>query len=370
MLGRKLVLALGFMAGVYHSTARAVSFTEDFSADPSNTWSFGIGNNSFNQFSWTNAAARYSNDAPGELDVHLDSSLPTARFQRSLGCTLTDTNDYVLTTRFSFTVTSAPADQDMQIAFGLVNSNLTGGNRTGSPGIYTDDDTFNSVEFDYFPNANPWDPTLTPAVFGAQLPDDDAFANFTALFGNDSNLGTHTNGITSLPQAVTLQATMIYNAATKLLKLTIYMVNADGFLSPLDTTEPPLNLSAPGQYSQYYTNAPFNVDSLAIMAYHDGFTTADDPSLVADLTFQRFTFSTEIPQPPAVSIQLVDTNVVLTFATISNYLYEVQSTTNVAAGNWSTLASNIVGTGDLAVTTDFDGATAPARFYRVGLTVQ
>jgi hypothetical protein len=111
------------------------------------------------------------------------------------------------------------------------------------------------------------------------------------------------------------------------------------------------------------------VDTLAIMAYHDGFTTTDNPSLVADLRFQELDFSTPVnPPPPSyVAIQIVSSNVVLTFPTVSTNLYVVQSTTDLVSGVWSTIASNILGAGAVATNTDIGGATVPRRFYRVGL---
>ena len=54
----------------------------------------------------------------------------------------------------------------------------------------------------------------------------------------------------------------------------------------------------------------------------------------------------------------------LTFSTISNDLYDVQATTDLVAGVWSTIASNIVGNGG---GTNYIDVTAgvPQKFYRV-----
>ena len=59
-----------------------------------------------------------------------------------------------------------------------------------------------------------------------------------------------------------------------------------------------MNLPASG----YDTNFPFSVDTLAIMAYHDGFTTTNDPSLVADLTFRQLDFFTPVPEPSTMML--------------------------------------------------------------------
>jgi len=111
------------------------------------------------------------------------------------------------------------------------------------------------------------------------------------------------------------------------------------------------------------------VDTLAVMAYRDGFTTTNDPSLVANLQFQEIDFTTPVNPPPPgyVTIRIVSTNVVLTFPTVSTNLYVVQSTPDLASGVWSTVASNILGAGGVVTNTHIGGATIPRRFYRVGL---
>ena len=279
------------------------ALVEDFSSDPFATWSFGVGDNSNSQFTWNTDLPKYTGDAAGSLTAHLNSSLPTARFDRALGGSYTDTDSFTLATRFSFAVTSAPGDQFMQIAFGLVNSAQTGGDRTGSAS--TSADVYHTVEFNYFPNVSTFfstGPTLSPAVFGANK-SDNAFNNFAAFFFSEADLGDNTTGITELPQALTLQATLTYNGIAKTLSLTIHRVEADGSLTLLDIEQPPMSLTSLPPFTNYDGGAPFVVDTLAIMAYQDGFTTAANPSLEADVTFERFEF-TVIPEPSTALLTL------------------------------------------------------------------
>lgn len=331
--------------------ASAVSITEDFSTDPANSWSFGIGDNSRTQIVWTGSA----------LNVHYDSSQPTVRFQRPLGVTVADTDDFKLTARFRIDFLHAPDDQFMQIAFGLVNTSLTGGDRTGSLANFYSDDTFHSIEFSYFPNYSTFfdtGPTLTPVVFGAQIATNaDAFANIASIFGSDSDLHDNTNGVTALPTNVTLQATLTYRSATKTLTLAVSIVNSN----ILDTGVPPLVLTS----SYYDPNFPFRCDALAVMAYRDGFTTTNDPSLIADVQFQDFEFLK--PEPPPTAINITGSDVVLSFPADSNFVYAVQSRADLTTGSWSNIAANITGPG-IATNVDSGAATAPARFYRVGVT--
>jgi hypothetical protein len=368
----KLVLALGLALALARSAVASVSFTENFSSNPfapSGNWSFGVGSNSNTQFVWNASAPPvYTGDPTGALNVHLNSSLPTARLQRPLGVTLTDTNSFTLSTVFSFNVISAPGDQDMQMAFGLVNSSTTGGDCTGSPTNFTSDNVFSTIEFEYFPNVSTLfgGPSLIPTVFGAQESGEDAFANSAAIYEYPTILGDHTNGVTSLPQNVTLQAILTYDGATKTLTLIMNQVNADGSVTFLDTEVPPLDLVANG----YDTNFPFVVDSLAIMAYNDGFTATNDISLVANLTFQRFSFWTpELEPPSSVSVKVRGSNAVLTFPTMADFNYDIQAATNLVSGSWSTIASNIPGTGGVVTRSDFDATKVTRKFYRVGLIV-
>lgn len=300
MFIRRKKLVLSGLATVWLGVSPVHALVEDFSSNPFSTWSFGVGDNSNAQFAWNSGASPvYTGDAAGSLSVHLNSSLPTARLQRPLGVTLTDTDSFTLSTRFSFTLTSAPSDQFMQMSFGLVNSSLTGGDRTGSLANFGSDNTFHTVEFDYFPNESIFSgATLSPGVFGAQKSGGDAFGNFASIFGSGSNLGDNTLGINRLPQTVTLEALLDYNGATKVLTLTMNQVNANGSLTLLNTELPSLNLVASG----YDSNFPFVVDTLAIMAYQDGFTSPGDPSLVADLTFQKFEFTMAVPEPSAIAL--------------------------------------------------------------------
>ena len=66
------------------------------------------------------------------------------------------------------------------------------------------------------------------------------------------------------------------------------------------------------------------------------------------------------------AISLSGSNVVVTFPTTSNRLYVVQSADFLSPAGWSTMASNIVGTGAVLTNLDTGAAGLAARFYRVG----
>jgi hypothetical protein len=82
------------------------------------------------------------------------------------------------------------------------------------------------------------------------------------------------------------------------------------------------------------------------------------------------TFSlTAVPVPPPtnLTIKIVSTNVSLTFSTFSNQLYDIQITTNLVSVPWTTIASNLPGTGAVLTNLDVGAAKLPKKFYRVGV---
>jgi hypothetical protein len=69
-------------------------------------------------------------------------------------------------------------------------------------------------------------------------------------------------------------------------------------------------------------------------------------------------------QITAISI-ITNTDVALSFPTVSNFFHDVQSTTALVSVAWSTIASNILGSGLGTNYTDAGGATLPQKFYRI-----
>ena len=95
---------------------------------------------------------------PAGLTAQLNSSTATTRLDQPLGTTLDGSQNFTLTADFTLNVVSAPSDGLMEIGFGLVNSSLTGGDRTGLSDAnfdYFPGNNFNDVEFNYFPNVDP-----------------------------------------------------------------------------------------------------------------------------------------------------------------------------------------------------------------------
>jgi hypothetical protein len=66
-------------------------------------------------------------------------------------------------------------------------------------------------------------------------------------------------------------------------------------------------------------------------------------------------------------ISLSDTNVAVDFITVSNYVYYIQTTTDLVSGPWSIITSNLIGTGGIMTNIDVGAVVGPQRFYRLGL---
>ncbi|MGD1019922.1 MAG: hypothetical protein ABSA12_11465 [Verrucomicrobiia bacterium] len=67
-------------------------------------------------------------------------------------------------------------------------------------------------------------------------------------------------------------------------------------------------------------------------------------------------------------VQINGNDAEISFATGSNRVYYVESTADVVNGPWSTIISNVPGTGGIVTVTDANAASSPSRYYRIGLS--
>ena len=114
-------------------------------------------------------------DREGTLRVVYDTTLPTARLSTPIGQSFSTDADFDFGAILTIRSEGFFADPNgfSQIAFGLWNRATTGLNRTSFPS-----DSFDLVEFDYFPNVTVFGgPFVTPSVFGGNVAGN-AFFNF------------------------------------------------------------------------------------------------------------------------------------------------------------------------------------------------
>ena len=69
--------------------------------------------------------------------------------------------------------------------------------------------------------------------------------------------------------------------------------------------------------------------------------------------------------PKITSIKVAGTNVTLSFSTVSNQFYVVESRDDLATGGWATVTNNVPGSGTLVAITNHVPAALEQRFYRV-----
>jgi hypothetical protein len=273
-------VVLGLLCGVA-GTAQA-DLVERFKSDPLD----GTGPNPF--FGEGETAVRFTHlpgelphfpgDRPGTLRVLYDTTLPQARIASPLGQVLSLDEDFsfgsILTIR-SEGFNSSP-DGFSQIAFGLWNSVTTGFNRTGFPS-----DSFDLLEFDYFPNIGQFGgPFLTPSVFGGNV-DGNSFSNFTFQSSE-----------VQLPLDVPLLCRFDYRALERRLMVTVSR-QANGVLfEAIPGAAVIIDLSL--------INPTFLVDSIGIAAYFEGVE-----SLRAEVDYDLLYFG-DLPAPFGTAARHLD----------------------------------------------------------------
>jgi hypothetical protein len=77
----------------------------------------------------------------------------------------------------------------------------------------------------------------------------------------------------------------------------------------------------------------------------------------------RVTGVTPIPRPVLLTPQLVGTNTLLTWTTLSNVAYRLEFNPSLAPSNWNALAGDVIATSNTA--SKLDALTTSNRFYRV-----
>jgi len=301
-----------------------MTFTEDFSTDPSaNGWQV-FGNASLFEWDSTNQ----------NLRVTWDSAETNSYFHQTLGTILTPQDDFVL--RFDLTfedyavgvTPGKPYDFPAAIGFlNLVQATQTNFSRgTGVNAIYGPQ---NLVEFDFFPEFDIFLPTIAQVIVST---------NNAWLYNHDNLL--------DMPPGQLFQVAMTYNAASATLT-TIVSNNA-------------------AQYGQTQTilvptNFSFRVATFSVSSYSDQNATG---SILAHGVVDNIVITT--PLPPILNLTGVVTGGVwqVSFTSRSNWLYELERTTNLLSPSWMTIPPVVPGNGALLILQDTNPPPG-AAFYRV-----
>ena len=271
MTAMRLVTTLTFTLIVLVSTLTpaGAEVVERFAVDPLS----GIGRNHF--FAEGDTGARFEHlsherphfpgDRPGSLRVIYDTTLPAARIATPIGDVLSMDDDFEFGAILTIRSDGFHASHDgfSQISFGLWNSQTTGFNRTGFPS-----DSYDLVEFDYFPNIGEiGGPFLSPSVFGGNA-GDNAFFNFAFLSSE-----------TALPFDTPLICSFRYDCSARKMTMTVSAHRQGIFFEPVPGGTVTFSIAG--------INPTFLIDSLGIAAYFEGFK-----SLRAVVDFDLIYFNT------------------------------------------------------------------------------
>ncbi|MDX1388024.1 MAG: hypothetical protein R3344_02485 [Acidobacteriota bacterium] len=231
---------------------------------------------------WQPDDAVFPGDAPGSLTALYDASLPAGLFGFRLPAALSVDDTFTAAAAFVIHSEGFSADPNgfFQISWGLWNSTATGLDRTGSFTSFAAD-TFELIEFDWFPNVSPFfgGPFVSPSVFGVEA-GGDAFNNFSSLFGLQ----------VSLPFDVPLLAILEHRPEVDALVLTVHRIVDSDHVVPVDAAVGVARLD-------FLAARDYDVDVIGLTLWNDGFGGAT-PAVVATLDFHALTAISGLPDRP------------------------------------------------------------------------
>jgi hypothetical protein len=212
---------------------------------------------------------RFPGDGRGSLRVLYDTTRPQARISTPLGTVVSFDDDFEFGAILTIRSADFYADSNgfSQIAFGLWNSSTTGSGRTLFPS-----DSFDLLEFNYFPNLTSFGgPFITPSLFGGEV-GGNAFFNFTFLSVE-----------TALPFDVPLLCRFVHDGTTRRLTLQIGRLDRSATFREIPGGRVIVDTGA--------LNPTFLVDVVGIAAYFEGFA-----SLRASVDYDLLYFG-DLPSP-------------------------------------------------------------------------
>ncbi|MCP3982489.1 MAG: hypothetical protein GY716_24575 [bacterium] len=275
--------------------ATPTPFGESFASNPLVRPDAIVRGESLERLTWNDDLPAFAGDAPGSLTARYDSDEPAGLFGFALSGEYDESSAFTAAALFSIDPDSFDAHPNgfFQISWGLWNNSATGLNRTGN-----DDgpaDTFELIEFDYFPNVSPFfgGPFFSPSVFGAAHPENDdfesqgAFVNFTGLFGLQLEL----------PLGVPLLAVMEHRPEVDGVAVQVYrvldaqrVVSLDGFVGVV-----PL---------QFLADRSYAIDAVGLTLWNDGAGFTPD-AVLADLTYHALVVVPGLPGRPEDLLDVV-----------------------------------------------------------------
>lgn len=300
----RMMWIVGAMVVAMSGTAFAAGFVEDFSTDPISGGRATVAGPGQSRDSWLDPAAAFV-PGTGTLTQNLCSNwrmsggnVDTSNYiadgstlNFALGKTYTQNDSFSFGATFQITSDGFYSTGYMQMNFGLTNSATTGMDRSSS--MTTGGDTYDSIEWDFFPDANDGGyPTAQHVIFGSQDGATTVFNRIGATFG--SLLPQNPGSEYGLPLDTWMTVTVSYDGSTRTLSGTV-VATSSGNPLVTSTTEPDVVLAATWSDSM---PANFAVDSFSLMNYQDGWGFGFMPSLLGTVTYDNVWFE-EAETPPA-----------------------------------------------------------------------
>jgi hypothetical protein len=250
--------------------ALAVYFQEDPLAAPSTV----LVGAAADRVEWNFDPPAYPGDRPGSVTAVYDSNEPPALLGFPLAEALDQDDPFTAAAMFVIDPDDFAADPNgfFQISWGLWNSTTTGLERTGNFVDFAGD-TFDLIEFDYFPNVTFFGgPFVSPTLLGEANPADPSFS----FLGSFANL-TFASASAELPLGEPLLALMEHRPDVDSLVVTVYRILNGNHLVPVTgaTTTIPLG---------FLSSRAYQVDVVGLTLWKDGFV-FDAPSLFARVTY-------------------------------------------------------------------------------------
>lgn len=186
VLAASLVPAAGAVQPAEQGGALVVPFDADPLVQPATL----VEGAAFERCTFVDTPPAFPGDTPGALRARYLATAADARVGWRLDAPLTQDDPFSAAAVFVLRSEGFVADPDgfAQISWGLWNTATTGFNRSA---FGPDADSFELLEFDYFPNVSPsfGGPYVSPTLFGAadadnpSFPDAGAYANAAFFFG-------------------------------------------------------------------------------------------------------------------------------------------------------------------------------------------
>jgi hypothetical protein len=229
------------------------------------------------RLSWSFDRPAYPGDQPGSLTALHDSSVPAGRLGFTLPRPFTEEDTFTAAAVFVLEPDGFSADPlgFFQISWGLWNSATTGLERTGTPADFAGD-TFELLEFAYFPNLSPFfgGPFLSPALFGAADADNSLFP----VLGSFANFAFGSVEV-ELPLGEVLLGVVEHRPDEDAVVISVHQVLGGSRLLPLPgavTVIPTAALGVP----------LYELNTFGLTLWTDGFG-GDEPALQARVTYHR-----------------------------------------------------------------------------------